>query len=62
MKQESKTEKRGGRGRGQGRHSLGMSERAGASGTINFRVTQEQRRKYDERGGAAWLRKLIDAA
>lgn len=58
--QQTQPAKRGSAGRGQGRKSL--ADGAGASKTINLRVTDEQRKKYDERGGAEWLRKLIDAA
>jgi hypothetical protein len=34
----------------------------GESKSIHVRLTEGQRAKYEKRGGAAWLRGLIDAA
>lgn len=34
----------------------------GVSAALVVRVTDAQRAKYDARGGAQWLRRLIDAA
>ena len=50
---------KGGPGRGQGRKSIAG---AGASPVMRLRVSQEQKDKVQERGGPAWLRRLIDAA
>ena len=50
---------RGGAGRGQGRKPTGE---ASLDGSINVRLTREQRAKLAQLGGAAWLRKQIDSA
>ncbi len=62
MKTEIKDGKlagKGGPGRGQGRKSI---EGTGASPVLRLRVSQAQKDKVQERGGVAWLRRLIDAA
>lgn len=50
---------KGGPGRGQGRKSLAG---AGVSPVLRLRVSQAQKDKVQDRGGPAWLRRLIDAA
>lgn len=50
---------KGGPGRGQGRKSIAGT---GASPVLRLRVSQAQKDKVKERGGVAWLRRLIDAA
>ncbi len=48
---------KGGPDRGQGRKSIAG---AGASPVLRLRVSQAQKDKVQERGGPAWLRRLID--
>lgn len=56
---DGKLAKKGGAGRGQGRKSI---DGAGASPVLRLRVSNAQKCKVRERGGARWVRELIDRA
>ena len=51
--------KRGGAGRGQGRHPVKAGEE---TVTVSIRVTVAQREKLERLGGAKWVRDRIDRA
>ncbi len=55
----SRSTKRGGAGRGQGRKPLQAGEK---SVSVSLRMTAPQRDKLKRLGGAAWVRARIDAA